>query len=282
MDFSQMGIDDYYKILKVNHDATYEELKKSFNNLSLKWHPDRIKQNPLRKQEFETKFKKISEAYDVLSDPKKRQIYDKYGKYPMNFDEYGDGNNIKVDEDVGAVETEFYCTLEELYRGCRKKLKIIRTVPDGFGKSKSVDELLKISIKPGWKKGTKITFPEKGNELPGSPPSDLIFVVMETPHVIFKRDGNDLIMTKKISLLEALVGTTFNVTTLDGRDITVEVTDLVTPRYEKVVSDEGMPLAKEPSKKGNLRIKFHVEYPSMLTSLQKHDVRRILRDATYD
>ncbi|CAJ2647823.1 DnaJ subfamily b member 1-like protein [Trifolium pratense] len=279
-----MGIDDYYKILKVNRDATYEELSESFNNLSLKWHPDKIKQYPLRKQEFETKFKKISEAYDVLSDPRKRQIYDKYGKYPMNFDGFndGDGNNIKVDEDVGAVETEFYCTLEELYRGCRKKVKIIRTVPDGFGRTKCVEELLKISIKPGWKKGTKITFPGQGNERPGSPPSDLIFVVMETPHDTFKRDGNDLIMTQKISLLEALVGTTFNVTTLDGRDITVEVTDLVTPQYEKVVSDEGMPLAKEPSKKGKLRINFHVEYPSMLTALQKHDVRRILRDATYN
>jgi DnaJ family protein B protein 4 len=149
-------------------------------------------------------------------------------------------------------------------------------------KSECVEELLKIDIKPGWKKGTKITFPGKGNHLPGSRPTDLTFVVMETPHVLFKRDGRDLIMTQKISLLEALVGTTLNITTLDGRDIMVNVTDIVTPQYEKVVSDEGMPRSKDPSRKGKLRIKFHIEYPSMLTSQQKLEVRRILRNAAYN
>jgi DnaJ family protein B protein 4 len=148
-------------------------------------------------------------------------------------------------------------------------------------KSERVEEILLIDIKPGWKKGTKITFQGKGNHLPGSRPTDLIFVVKETPHVLFKRDGRDLVMTQKISLLEALVGTTLNITTLDGREIMVKVTDIVTPQYEKVVSDEGMP-RKDPSRKGKLRIKFHIEYPSMLTSQQKLEVRRILRNAAYN
>jgi DnaJ family protein B protein 4 len=149
-------------------------------------------------------------------------------------------------------------------------------------KSERVEEILLIDIKPGWKKGTKITFRGKGNHLPGSRPTDLIFVVKETPHVLFKRDGRDLVMTQKISLLEALVGTTLNITTLDGREIMVKVTDIVTPQYEKVVSDEGMPRSKDPSRKGKLRIKFHIEYPSMLTSQQKLDVKRILRNAAYN
>lgn len=143
---------------------------------------------------------------------------------------------------------------------------------------KSEEEILKIHIKPGWKKGTKITFPGKGSQQPGSAPSDVIFVVNERPHPIFKRDGKDLIMTEKISLLEALVGKTLNITTLDGRHITVELDDIVTPGYEKVVADEGMPLSKDPSKRGNLRIKFNVMYPPSLTSQQKYDVRRILND----
>ena len=137
---------------------------------------------------------------------------------------------------------------------------------------------MKIHIEPGWKKGTKITFPGKGSQQPGSSaPSDIIFVVNERPHAIFKRDGKDLIMTEKISLLEALVGKTLNITTLDGRHITVKLDDIVTPGYEKVVADEGMP-SKEPGKRGNLRIKFNVMYPSSLTSQQKYDVRRILND----
>jgi len=74
---------------------------------------------------------------------------------------------------------------------------------------KTVEEVLKIDIKPGWKRGTKITFPGKGNqEAESKTPDDLIFVVDEKPHAFFKRDGNDLVVTQKILLVEALVGKT--------------------------------------------------------------------------
>ena len=266
-----MAIGDYYKILKVNRDATGEDLKKSYRNLSTKLIQEKNHQEPLRKQMFETEFKKISEAYDVLTDPKKRKIYDLYGQYPVKMT-----RNLTF----GVVERSLECTLEELYNGCRKKVNIIRTVPDEFGNLKSVQETLKIDVQPGWKKGTKITFPGKGNQKPGSLPSDLILVVNERPHALFRRDGNDLTITLKLSLLEALIGKTLNMKTLDGRDITIQVTDPVTPGYVKTVSNEGMPLARDPSKKGILRIKFDVVFPSMLTTQQKDDVRRILIDAT--
>lgn len=144
---------------------------------------------------------------------------------------------------------------------------------------KTVEEILKIDVKPGWKKGTKITFPGKGNVEPGAAAADLIFVVDERPHGIFKRYGNDLVVTQKILLLDALVGTTLNLTALDGRDITFEVTDIVKPGYEMVVPNEGMPLSKDPSKKGNLIFKFDVMFPSRLTTQQEHDLKRILSDA---
>lgn len=142
--------------------------------------------------------------------------------------------------------------------------------------SRSVEEILKIDIKPGWKKGTKIIFPGKGNQEPGAAPADLIFVLDERPHDIFKRDGNDLVVIQKILLVEALIGKTFNLTTLDGRDLTIQVADIVTPGFELVVPNEGMPISKEPGKKGNLRIKFDVMFPSRLTTQQKADLRRIL------
>lgn len=135
-----MGAGDYYKILKVNHNANDEELKRAYKRLAMKWHPDKNhQQHHVSKDEAEAKFKQVSEAYDVLSDPKKRQIYDFYGHYPLN--------NVKVNEDksdggvrlhkrekkVGVVEAKLACTLEELYKGCKKKMKISRTVPGEFG-----------------------------------------------------------------------------------------------------------------------------------------------------
>lgn len=142
-------------------------------------------------------------------------------------------------------------------------------------KPKTVDEVLKIDIKPGWKKGTKITFPEKGNQEPGVAPADLIFVIDEKPNPVFERDGNDLVVNQKISLLEALTGKTLNITTLDGRNLSTE-TDIVKPGYEVVIQGEGMPISKEPNKKGNLRIKFDIIFPSKLTLEQKSDLRRAL------
>lgn len=135
---------------------------------------------------------------------------------------------------------------------------------------------MSIDIKPGWKKGTKITFPEKGHEQPNVVPADLIFVIDEKPHGIYKRDGNDLVVNRRISLIDALAGTTIILPTLDGRSLTIPITDIVKPGYEMVVPKEGMPIAKEPGKKGNLRIKFEVKFPSRLTAEQKSSLRRVL------
>lgn len=140
----------------------------------------------------------------------------------------------------------------------------------------TTEEILTIEIKPGWKKGTKITFPEKGNELRNVIPSDLIFIIDEKPHSLFKRDGNDLIVTQKISLVEALTGYTVQLTTLDGRTLTVPINSVISPTYEEVIKGEGMPIPKEPSKRGNLRIKFNIKFPSKLTAEQKSGLKRLI------
>ncbi|KAF8399399.1 hypothetical protein HHK36_015263 [Tetracentron sinense] len=317
-----MGV-DYYNILKVGRNANEDDLKKAYKRLAMRWHPDK---NPSNKKEAEAKFKQISEAYDVLSDPQKRQIYDLYGEeglksgqFPPSpfdaaaggahpnpsfrfnprdaedlFDEFfggsdaGGGRNRVFGESyfrnagnqphrkAPAVENKLPCSLEDLYKGSKKKMKISRTVPDASGKPRTVEEILAIDIKPGWKKGTKITFPEKGNQEPGIIPADLIFVVDEKPHAVYKRDENDLVVNQRISLLDALTGKTLNLTTLDGRNLTIPLTDIVKPGYEVIFPNEGMPISKEPMKKGNLRIKFDIKFPSRLTAEQKSDLRRVL------
>ena len=73
---------DFYKILGVNKDATEAEIKKAYRKLALKWHPDK---NPNNREEAEEKFKKINEAYSVLSDKNKRKQYDHGGNFDFDF-----------------------------------------------------------------------------------------------------------------------------------------------------------------------------------------------------
>ncbi|KAJ1402101.1 HSP40/DnaJ peptide-binding [Sesbania bispinosa] len=339
-----MGV-DYYKILQVDKNATDDELKKAYRKLAMKWHPDK---NPTNKKEAETKFKQISEAYEVLSDPQKRAIYDQYGEEGLkgqvpppdaggaSFFHTGDGPttfrfNPRNADDIFAeffgfsspfggmggggggsgmrggsrsfggifgddifssfgegrpmsqgprkappIENTLPCSLEELYKGTTKKMKISREIADASGKTLPVEEILTIVIKPGWKKGTKITFPEKGNEQPNVIAADLVFVIDEKPHSVFTRDGNDLVVTQKVSLAEALTGYTVRLTTLDGRSLTIPINNVIYPNYEELVPREGMPIPKDPSKKGNLRIKFNIKFPARLTSEQKAGIKKLL------
>lgn len=137
-------------------------------------------------------------------------------------------------------------------------------------------EILTIDIKPGWKKGTKLTFQDKGNEQPNQLPADLVFVIDEKPHSVFKRDGNDLIMNHRVTLAEAIGGTTVDLTTLDKRTLSIAVNDIVSPGYELVVSREGMPITKEPANRGDLRIRFEVKFPTKLTPEQRAGLKRAL------
>src|SRR6266849_5000406 len=75
-----MAKEDYYKILGIKRDAKPEEIKKAYRRLARKYHPD---VNPGDKA-AEERFKQMSEAFDVLSDPKKRSVYDRFGEYSDN------------------------------------------------------------------------------------------------------------------------------------------------------------------------------------------------------
>ncbi|CAM9865272.1 unnamed protein product, partial [Heterosigma akashiwo] len=68
---------DYYQVLGLAKGADENEVKRAYRKMAVKWHPDK---NPDNKEEAEQQFKKVSEAYEVLSDPEKRRMYDQYGK----------------------------------------------------------------------------------------------------------------------------------------------------------------------------------------------------------
>lgn len=94
-------------------------------------------------------------------------------------------------------------SLEDIATGTTKKMKISRKVVGPDGRSTHLeDKVLTIDIKPGWKAGTKITFPREGDQSPTTIPADIVFVIKDKPHPFFKRDGCDLVYTAKISLKE--------------------------------------------------------------------------------
>jgi DnaJ family protein B protein 4 len=342
---------DYYKTLGVDKNATPEEIKKAYRKLALKWHPDRNLKN---KEEAENRFKDIGEAYSVLSDAKKRQIYDQVGEQGLHgqssggfstsgntdggrthftymnaedifkqffgdqnpFASFGMGNmrsgghgtrvhfskgfqktnndgmsgfsfgNMGGDEmyedtdtnmrnmqpqQAEAVQTPLHCSLEELYNGATKKMRINRKRLGADGHSTYDDvKILEINVKPGWKAGTKITFPKEGDEKPGVIPGDIIFVVTPKPHPRFKRTGNDLTYKHRITLKQALTGFTMEIETLDHRKLRIPINKIASSDYVHKIPNEGMPISKGgSSSKGNLYVEFVVTFPHRLTEQQK-------------
>ena len=172
-----MGM-DYYGILKVSSKANEDELRRAYKKLAMRWHPDKHPSGA--KGLAEAKFKQICEAYDVLSDSQKRQIYDLYGKDGLNynvsspsaapprttapsfkynpspvpddlFDDLFPHNSCSpksdntfnfninrtpspsTDKKAAALENKLVCTLEDLYKGSKRKMKIERVVSDHSG-----------------------------------------------------------------------------------------------------------------------------------------------------
>ncbi|KAM7478865.1 hypothetical protein LguiA_027078 [Lonicera macranthoides] len=178
------------------------------------------------------------------------------------------------------IERKLECTLEELCHGCDKKIKITRGVISETGLIVQEEEILKLRVKPGWKKGTKITFEGKGDERPGTLPADIIFIIDEKQHHLFKRLGNDLELRIEIPLVQALTGCTIEVPLLGGNKINLSFDEIIHPGLEKIIPGYGMPISKEEGKRGDLRLKFMVKFPKELSDEQRSDIGSVLDDCS--
>ncbi|KAG6608044.1 DnaJ-like subfamily B member 13, partial [Cucurbita argyrosperma subsp. argyrosperma] len=179
------------------------------------------------------------------------------------------------------IEKQLECTLEELCFGCIKKIKVTRDVILNTGQAIEEEETVTIRVKPGWTKGTKITFEGMGNERPGSYPADVSFVIVEKQHLYFKREGDDLKLTVEIPLLKALTGCTISIPLLGGDVMSLRTHDVIWHGCVKIIKGQGMPKLKEEANRGNLKVKFLIEFPTELTDQQRSDVCRILEGSNY-
>jgi DnaJ family protein A protein 2 len=142
---------------------------------------------------------------------------------------------------------------------------------DGYRcKTKKERRVLEVRVEKGMKNGQKITFRGMADEKPNMEPGDINFIVQEKEHDLFKRKGADLLITKTLSLNEALCGFEWSVTHLDHREIVIKSRpgEIIKPEtiggkpFVKAVSNEGMPSKGNPFVKGNLYVLFRVEFPS--------------------
>jgi len=313
-----MGV-DYYAVLEITQNASGLLVKKAYRKLALKYHPDKLQDTYAQE-----KFLLLAEAYDILSDPQKRAIYDQFGEEGLRagiptvdgegfangytfhgdalkvFREFFGGDNPYADffdaegefmtgfgglngtgrkKQDPPIERELFLTLEEIFHGCVKKMKISRRVMNDDGHTSSIrDKILTIHVRPGWKPGTKVTFPQEGDQGPNNIPSDIIFIIRDKQHPLFRRENEDLYFTAKIALGKALTGCSIEVPTLDGRLLNIPINDIIHPDYMKKVAREGMPSVGEESSRGDMIIEFFIQFPDKLIPEKKKLITQALLD----
>lgn len=328
----------FYDVLGVKPGCTQEDLKKAYRKLALKYHPDK---NPNEGE----RFKQISQAYEVLSNPEKKRIYDQGGEQALK--EGGGGGNVfsspmdifdmffgggfsgrtgrRRERKGQDVIHQLSVSLEELYTGTVRKLALQKNIIcdkcDGIGGKKgSVEQcstchgsgmqvqiqqlgpgmlqhlqtvcseckgqgerinlrdrckqcngrktirdrkILEVHVDPGMVDGQKIVFSGEGDQEPDYEPGDIVILLEEKEHHIFKRSRNDLIIRMQLELVEALCGFQKVIRTLDGRDLVITSYPGSVIRHGdlKCILNEGMPTYKDPFTRGRLIIQFVVNFP---------------------
>lgn len=136
-------------------------------------------------------------------------------------------------------------------------------------KKKKERKIVEVHIAPGMKHNEKVTFTGMADEKPGVQAGNVNFVIQEDDHPMFKRKGADLLMSKTLSLKEAITGFAWKFTHLDGRDLVIQSKpgEVIKAEanggkpYVKVIPNEGMPSHGNPFIKGGLYVLFTVEFP---------------------
>ncbi len=305
--------DDYYKILGIDKTADASQIKKAYRKLALKYHPDKTKGD----KALEDKFKKISEAYAVLSDSEKRNQYDTYGSADFqqrfsqedifrNFDlgdilkdfgfggsrgggfssafgrgrqQGGMGQNPFFGNMGGGgfgqqqtrvkgkdIEYEIPLTLHEIINGTQKTI----TINQG-----GVAKAIQVKIPKGLTQGKKIRLAGKGEISPhGGPSGNLYIKANAIPSNGYAIEGNDILLSKKVLLTQALLGDTIEIVTPDGTAINLKLPAGTNHKAKMRVPRHGIPQMKGNGC-GDLFVVINITMPKTLTKKQKELLQQL-------
>ena len=289
---------DYYKTLGVPRNATSEEIKKAFRKLARTHHPDAGGD--------EAKFKEINEAYEVLSDDKKRAMYDQYGTANQNQIPYDAGwqqaagganpftgggfswadilESMRHGEGAFGTEWNFGGFGAQPHnpapqKGTDKTVSMNVTFDEAFkgcekrvkigSKGTSEKETLTIKIPAGAVDGGRVRLKGRGAAgINGGPAGDLLVTIHITDHPLFSRDKEDVLITVPVTFAEAALGAQVVVPAPDGSKVRIKVPAGTQDGTVLTVKGKGAPKLGKAGGIGALKIKIHVEVPQNLNDEQ--------------
>ena len=294
-----MQFKDYYKILEVDSNATADQIKKSYRRLAMTYHPDR---NPGNKA-AEDMFKEINEAYDVLSNPEKRQKFDlmRDGKnntkdfYTKNSgtSSYKSGGNksssadddFDFDLDYFKRKTSEYSDFfnnffrnSTLFKGDDFTGSISISLQEAYNGSTRIlnilDQKLRIKILPGITDDQLLKIPEQGYPgIAGGKKGDLYVRVKVEKDPYFTRRGDELFTEIYVDVFKVMLGGDILLRTLSG-DIKITIPQGMEYGKQLRVKGKGMPVYNVPGMYGDLYVKVKYSIPKNLTPAQLDLIRQ--------
>jgi curved DNA-binding protein len=300
-----MEYKDYYKVLGVDKNASQDEIKKAYRKLALKYHPDK---NPGDKK-AEEKFKELSEANEVLSDPEKRKKYDTLGADWKQYEHAGfNGAGRGGGQPGGQSYYEYNGNAEDLFGGSgfsdffnsffgggashqgggfsgfqqdvpgrNIEGEATITLQEAFtGTERIIDlgtEKLKVKIKPGAYDGLVLKSKGKGMKGRSGKAGDLYITVRVQPNPVFKRTGDDLHIDVPVDVFTLMLGGKVPVMTLSG-EVNITVPEGTQNGKKLRLKGKGMP-AYNGKGSGDLYIKIESKLPETLTTEQKELIKKL-------
>ena len=293
-----MAETDYYKMLGVNKTASKNEIKKAYRKLAMKYHPDHSKGD----KSAEETFKKISEAYAVLSDKEKRKQYDTFGsagfqqRYSQedifkgsDFESIlselfggsgrfgGGGKGMRFSFDGGGPFGGYQRKQQAHPKGSDLEYELPLTLEEvAAGTQKIVsfqhkgrNEKITVKIPKGMISGKKLRIAGKGEPSPyGGPAGDLYIKSKVLNNPVYDVQAQDLYINRDIKLSEAILGTNISVPTLSGKELKLKIPAGTKHKTKMRLSGHGLPHMHGKSQ-GDLYVHIHVNMPKRLTKKQK-------------
>ena len=249
---------DYYAILGVDKKADGGTIKKKYRQLARELHPDKTKGD----KKLEDRFKEVSEAYDILSDDKKRAEYDqaremfKSGAFRQGANQFGGDFSDLFNS--GDIFSQIFGGRRGPRKGADLQSSVTISFRDAiFGKQIDISKGLTVRIPAGISDGGKVRV--KGRGEPGEAgPGDLFVVVSVVPHPVFSRKGENIHVTVPVSFTEAALGADIPVPTLEGDEVKVRIAPGTQNGKTLRVKGRGV---KKGVNAGDLMVSIEVQVP---------------------